>query len=214
MQGKTFRTNTFMLEACKNFTNISINRRGDYILFVRTVSTPKQCKMLTWESTACWFSHVLATRISSYIKDGELFETAYKKAIMRMRRDLVANNYTESEIRYIRFNIVCVKLNNGNAVIFKNGDDYCSISLGTTEIRYDDTASLALDSNLADPIFVKNLQSISIASEPFADFCMREMTFHRDLSSMHKLSDEDLRKLIGDYRKLDVDAAYISSRVS
>lgn len=214
MQEKTFRTNSFMLEACKNFTNISINRRGDYILFIRTLNAPKLCKILTWESTACWFSHVLATRISSYIKEGESFEIAYKRSIMRMRKDLVANNYTESEIRSITFNLICVKLNQSSAVIFKNGDDFCSINIGPTEVHYDDVPSLTLDANLADPMFVKNLQSVSIASEPFADFCMREMAFHENISSMHNLKDKYLNTLIGDYGKLDVDIAYISSRVS
>lgn len=214
MQNKILRTNTFMLEASKKSTNVSIIRCGNFLIFVRVVSAPKSCKVLLWESTSVWFSHMLASRISVYLRSGKTIEKAYKYAMMKMCSDLVANNYSPAEIRQIQFNFICLKLFNNSALVVKAGDDYMMLSLGDTDIQYDDFQSLAVDSKLPKPLLLTNLKSVSVCSKPFAEYCVADMLSHSDSCSLHNLTENSLRSILSNPTNLNVDAAYISSRVS
>lgn len=214
MQNKVLRTNTFMLEASKQFTNISIIRCANFLIFVRVVNAPKLCRALAWSSTAEWFSHMLATRISVLLKSGESIEMAYKYAMMKMRRDLVANNYTPDEIRQIQFNFICLKLISNKAFVVKAGDDYMMLSLGDTDIQYDDFQSLTVDSKLPNPLLMNNLKSISVCSKPFAEYCVADMLSRSNTCTLHNLTDGKLRNILNNPNTLDADVAYISSRVS
>lgn len=197
-------TETFFVEAAKSFLNIAVNRSKDFIVYVDVVKGPTACKASSWDSAKCWFSHMLATKLSINLKDGSPFNMTYTKTMLRLLHDMRSMGYTEAEIQQFQFSLTVILTSNNMLRVYNAGDNiliYQLASASSVKFMQSHSELLTCNSKAPEACTMEHVSSFTICNKLFADACIRTIDDVYLYEYLHNVSYYKLNNYIDVIRK-------------